>query len=76
MQELIKIFTKRRFFIRIYETSKDFIFWNDINIFKKICKTEINNILKTLSIEKFVDELITSINKQINHKYSSNSKRF
>jgi cellulose synthase/poly-beta-1,6-N-acetylglucosamine synthase-like glycosyltransferase len=75
MQELIKIFTKRRFFIRIYETSKDFIFWNDINIFKKICKTELNNILKTLSIEKFVDELITSINKQINHKYSSNSKK-
>ena len=75
MQELAKVFTKRRYFIRIYETSKDFIFWNDINIFKKIPKTEINNILKTVSIEKFVNELIISINQQINKKYSSNNQK-
>ena len=58
MQELIKAFKKKRYFIRIYETSKDYIFWNDINIFKKSPKTEINKILKTVSIEKFVDDLI------------------
>ena len=38
-------------------------------------KTEINNILKTVSIEKFVDDLIISINKQINQKYSSNNQK-
>jgi cellulose synthase/poly-beta-1,6-N-acetylglucosamine synthase-like glycosyltransferase len=71
MQELAKIFTKRRYFIRIYETSKDFIFWNDINIFKKISKEAI----KTPLIEKFVNELIISINKQITEKYFSNNKK-
>jgi glycosyltransferase involved in cell wall biosynthesis len=75
MQELLEIFTKRKFFIRIYETSKDFIFWNDLNIFKKIPKIELNKILKTLSIEKFIDELIISINKQITEKYSKNNKK-
>ena len=75
MQELIKAFTKRRYFIRIYETSKDYIFWNDINIFKKSPKTEINKILKTVSIEKFINDLIISINKQINQKYSSNNQK-
>jgi glycosyltransferase involved in cell wall biosynthesis len=75
MQELLKVFKKQRYFIRIYETLKDFIFWNDINIFKKIPKTEINKILKTISIEKFVNDLIISINQQINQKYSSNNQK-
>jgi glycosyltransferase involved in cell wall biosynthesis len=71
MQELTKIFTKRRFFLRIYETSKDFIFWNDINIFKKIKKEEI----KTKSIDKFADELILFFKEEINQKYSSNNQK-
>jgi glycosyltransferase involved in cell wall biosynthesis len=75
MQELAKAFKKQRYFIRIYETSKDFIFWNDINIFKKSPKSELIGILKTVSIEKFVNDLITSINQQINKKYSSNNQK-
>ena len=75
MQELINIFTKKRYFIRIYETSKDFIFWNDIDIYKKIPKTKIIDILNTPLIEKFANELITSINEQINAKYTCNNKK-
>jgi glycosyltransferase involved in cell wall biosynthesis len=76
MQELIKIFTKKRFFVRIYETSKNFIFWNDINIYKKIPKEKLIDILKTTSlIEKFANELIISINQQINDKYASNNNK-
>ena len=75
IQKLQNIFTKHLFFLRIYEISNQIIFWNDINIFKKIPKTEINKILKTVSIEKFVNELIISINQQINQKYSSNNQK-
>ena len=75
MQELIKAFKKQRYFIRIYETSKDFIFWNDINIFKKIPKTEINKILKTVSIEKFVNDLILFIENKIKSKYSESAPK-
>lgn len=77
MQELIKLFTKRRYFIRIYETEKNIIFWNDIDIYKKIPKAELFDILKikTPFIEKFVNELIVSINQQIDAKYASNNKK-
>ena len=75
MQELAKIFTKRRYFIRIYETLKDFIFWNDINIFKKVPKSELNDILKIKSNEKFADELILFFEKQIKTKYASNNQK-
>ena len=71
MQELTKIFTKRRFFLRIYETAESYIFWNDINIFKKIKKEEI----KTKSIDKFADELILFFKEGINQKYSSNNQK-
>jgi glycosyltransferase involved in cell wall biosynthesis len=71
MQELTKIFTKRRFFLRIYETSKDFIFWNDINIYKKIPKEEI----KKKSIDKFADELLLFFEEEIKKKYAFNNQK-
>ena len=71
MQELTKIFTKRRFFLRIYETSKDFIFWNDINIYKKIPKEEI----KMKSIDKFANELFIFFEEEIMKKYISNNQK-
>lgn len=75
MQELTKIFTKRKYFIRIYETSKDFIFWNDIDIYKRIPKNELNDILKIKSIEKFADDLILFFEKKIKNKYASNNQK-
>jgi len=75
MQELAKIFTKRRYFIRIYETSKDIIFWNDINIFKKVPKSELNDILKMKLIEKFADKLILFFENLIKTKYASNNQK-
>lgn len=71
MQELIKIFTKRRFFLRIYETAESYIFWNDINIFKKIKKEEI----KKKSIDKFADELILFFEEEIKKKYAFNNQK-
>ncbi len=71
MQELIKIFTKRRFFLRIYETTESYIFWNDINIFKKINKEEI----KKKSIDKFADELILFFEEEIKKKYAFNNQK-
>jgi glycosyltransferase involved in cell wall biosynthesis len=68
---LTKIFTKRRFFLRIYETSKDFIFWNDINIYKKIPKEEI----KKKSIDKFADELLLFFEEEIKKKYAFNNQK-
>jgi glycosyltransferase involved in cell wall biosynthesis len=71
MQELTKIFTKRRFFLRIYETTESYIFWNDINIFKKINKEEI----KKKSIDKFADELLLFFEEEIKKKYAFNNQK-
>ena len=75
MQELAKIFTKKRYFIRIYEKSNDIIFWNDLNIFKKVPKSELNDILKIKSNEKFADDLILFFEKKIKNKYASNNQK-
>ena len=74
IQKLQDIFTKRQFFIRIYETANHIIFWNDRDIVKKVNKTKLENLLQPItisSLEKFADGMIQTINQQIKEKYSS-----
>jgi glycosyltransferase involved in cell wall biosynthesis len=76
IQKLQNIFTNRRFFLRIYETSNHVIFWNDRDIQKKVDKKKLEDILQTFSIssiEKFADGIIQYINEEIHKKYSSDS---
>jgi len=77
IQKLQNIFTNRRFFLRIYETANHIIFWNDIDIQKKVDKKKLEDIFQTFSIssiEKFADGIIQNINQQIQKKYSSESQ--
>ena len=77
IQRLQYIFTNQRFFIRIYEIDNHIIFWNDRDIFKKVNKKKLEDILQTSllsSIQKFEDGIIQTIDQQIKNKYSSESQ--
>jgi glycosyltransferase involved in cell wall biosynthesis len=72
VQKLNDIFTKCRFFLRIYETSNHIIFWNDRDIIKKVNKSKLSEILESFSvasIETFAKSIILSINEKIKEKY-------
>jgi glycosyltransferase involved in cell wall biosynthesis len=72
IQKLRDIFTKYRFFLRIYEKSNHIIFWNDRDIIKKINKTKLEEILQLSSpssTEIFAKSIIQSINEKIKEKY-------
>ena len=78
IQKFQNIFTKCQFFLRIYETANHIIFWNDRDIFKKVNKKKLEDILQPispLSLEKFANSLIQTINQQIQEKYSSDNKK-
>ena len=69
MSEFIKklenIFTKRLFFIRIYEISDQIIFWNDKDIKKKIDKKKLENYLVKKGIKCITP---TSDDAKVNNK--------
>ena len=77
IHKLQNIFTKRNFFIRIYEIQNHIIFWNDRDIQKKINKNKLEDIFKisSSSIDIFIDNLIDSINQKIQTKYSNNNQK-
>ena len=77
IHKLQNIFTKRNFFIRIYEMQNHIIFWNDRDIHKKINKKKLEDIFKesSSSIDIFVDNLINSIDQKIKTKYSNNNQK-
>ena len=53
MSDIIKkfqdFFTKLQFFLRIYETKNNIIFWNDRDIMKKVNKIKLQEILQSSS---------------------------
>jgi glycosyltransferase involved in cell wall biosynthesis len=78
VQKLNEIFTKYRFFLRIYETSNHIIFWNDRDIIKKVNKSKLEEIIKSFSsesIEIFAKSIIQSINEKIIKKYSNDNQK-
>jgi glycosyltransferase involved in cell wall biosynthesis len=78
VKKLNNIFTKCRFFLRIYETSNHIIFWNDKDIIKKVNKSKLEEILQNFSqssIEIFAKSIIISINDKIKEKYSTDNQK-
>lgn len=78
IQKLQDIFTKYKFFLRIYETSNHIIFWNDRDIIKKVSKIKLEEILQSLSsssIEIFAKNIVQTINKKIEIKYSIDNQK-
>ena len=78
VKKLNNIFTKYRFFLRIYETSNHIIFWNDKDIIKKVNKSKLEEILQNFSqssIEIFAKSIILSINDKIKEKYSTDNQK-
>ena len=81
MTDIIKkfqdFFTKLQFFIRIYETKNNIIFWNDRDIMKKVNKIKLEEILQSSSsaFETFAKSIVQSINEKIIAKYSSDNHK-
>jgi glycosyltransferase involved in cell wall biosynthesis len=78
VQKFCDIFTKYRFFLRIYETTNYIIFWNDRDIMKKVNKSKLEEILQIFSqssLEIFVKGIIESINHKIKEKYSIDNQK-
>ena len=81
MTDIIKkfqdFFTKLQFFIRIYETKNQIIFWNDRDIMKKVNKIKLEEILQSSSsaFETFAKSIVQSINEKIIAKYSSDNHK-
>ena len=81
MSDIIKkfqdFFTKLQFFLRIYETKNNIIFWNDRDIMKKINKIKLQEIIQSSpsSFETFAKSIVQSINEKIIAKYSSDNQK-
>jgi glycosyltransferase involved in cell wall biosynthesis len=77
VQKLQDIFTKNRFFLRIYETPNDIIFWNDKDIIKKINKSKLTEIINSSaeSIKKITNNIKLSIDDKIKKKYSNDNQK-